>query len=80
MLNCEQAEPPELRLVIAAHPPTQQSRPLIIQCVLIYVTNEPGGVRSGDGGVDNGTTVHALYKTEWSLWGLSVLSQPAMNM
>lgn len=82
-LSCEQAEPPPLRLVIGANPPTlsrDKADPHYPACVLIYVRNERGGVGSGDGGVDNGTRAHLLYKTEWSLWGLSALSQPAMNL
>lgn len=64
MLSCQQTEPPELRLVIAANPPTLFSDiadPHYPECVLIYVRNERGGVGSG-GGVDNSTTVHLLYK------------------
>lgn len=53
MLSCEQAEPPPLRLVIAANPPTlfcDEADPHYPECVLIYVRNERGGVGSGDGG------------------------------
>ena len=53
MLGCDQAEPPELRLVIAANPPTpfsDKADPHYPECVLIYVRNERGGVGSGDAG------------------------------
>lgn len=50
--SCEQAEPLELRLVIAVNPPTlfsDNADPHYPECVLIYVRNERGGVGSEDG-------------------------------
>lgn len=82
MLSCEPAGAP-LLTVIAANPPTlscDKADPHYPPCVFISVRDERGGVGSGDGGVENGTRGHLLHKTEWSLWRLSALSQPAMNM
>lgn len=52
MLSCEQAEPPKLRLVIAANPPTlfcDKAVPHYPECVLIFVINEQGGEGLRDG-------------------------------